>query len=94
MLIKPSRLALPISSRPTPALTLTRRVSNIAQRKAESHQSAGWAGTCTNGGETKHYIGGQWVEVGDQAERWFEVRDPVSRDDTSGDVIRSRVESD
>jgi hypothetical protein len=57
-----------------------RSASNIAQTKAAAQQAAGWKGTRTDGGETKHYIGGEWVEVGESgAEKWFDVKDPVSR---------------
>lgn len=56
-----------------------RSASNIAQTKAAAQQAAGWKGTRTDGGETKHYIGGEWVEVGESgAEKWFDVKDPVS----------------
>lgn len=57
-----------------------RSASNIAQTKAAAQQAAGWKGTRTDGGETKHYIGGEWVEVGESgAEKWFDVKDPSTQ---------------
>ena len=38
--------------------------------------TAKWKGTTANGGRTKNYIGGSFVES--QADKWLEVRDPVS----------------
>lgn len=64
-------------------LPRTRGLANIAQRKASEHQAQNWAGTCTDGGETKHFIDGRWVEVGGEAREWYDVRDPVSRGDGS-----------
>jgi hypothetical protein len=61
-----------------------RSASNIAQTKAAAQQAAGWKGTRTDGGETKHYIGGEWVEVGESgAEKWFDVKDPVSHESSA-----------
>jgi hypothetical protein len=47
----------------------------LAARAAEEVSSK-WKGTTANGGRTKNYIGGEFVES--KAERWLEVRDPVS----------------
>jgi hypothetical protein len=70
MLIRPR----PLHHRLTrPSSTLT-----LSAQKAQSHQSQNWLGTCTDGGESKQFIDGQWVEVGDESKRWFDVRDPVS----------------
>ena len=44
--------------------------------KAAEEVSSKWKGTTADGGRTKNYIGGEFVES--QAEKWLEVNDPVS----------------
>lgn len=51
------------------------RFSPLAKTAAEEVSSK-WRGTTANGGRTKNYIGGEFVES--KAEKWLEVRDPVS----------------
>jgi malonate-semialdehyde dehydrogenase (acetylating)/methylmalonate-semialdehyde dehydrogenase len=43
--------------------------------KAAEEVSSKWKGTTANGGKTKNYIGGEFVES--SATKWLEVRDPV-----------------
>ena len=43
--------------------------------KAAEEVSSRWKGTTANGGKTKNYIGGEFVES--SAKKWLEVRDPV-----------------
>jgi malonate-semialdehyde dehydrogenase (acetylating)/methylmalonate-semialdehyde dehydrogenase len=43
--------------------------------KAAEEVSSKWKGTTANGGKTKNYIGGEFVES--SASKWLEVRDPV-----------------
>ena len=45
--------------------------------KAAEEVSSKWKGTTANGGKTKNYIGGKFVDS--TASRWLEVRDPVRR---------------
>jgi len=45
--------------------------------KAAEEVSSKWKGTTANGGKTKNYIGGEFVES--SAKKWLEVRDPVCR---------------
>jgi hypothetical protein len=44
--------------------------------KAAEEVSSKWKGTTANGGRTKNYIGGEFVDS--QADKWLEVNDPVS----------------
>lgn len=53
----------------------TGSLSPLAAKAAEE-VSAKWKGTSATGGNTKNYIGGEFVES--KADRWLEVRDPVS----------------
>lgn len=50
-------------------------LSPLAKAAAEEVSSK-WKGTSATGGKTKNYIGGEFVES--KAEKWLEVRDPVS----------------
>jgi malonate-semialdehyde dehydrogenase (acetylating)/methylmalonate-semialdehyde dehydrogenase len=50
-------------------------LSPLAQAAAEE-VTAKWRGTSALGGKTKNYIGGEFVES--KADKWLEVRDPVS----------------
>lgn len=43
--------------------------------KAAEEVSTKWKGTTANGGKTKNYIGGEFVDS--SAKKWLEVRDPV-----------------
>jgi len=43
--------------------------------KAAEEVSSKWKGTTANGGKTKNYIGGEFVDS--SAKKWLEVRDPV-----------------
>ena len=75
--------------RPTPhayssirhAVTVTSPSSGYGPRfsalgmKAAEEISSKWKGTTANGGRTKNFIGGDFVES--QTEKWLEVRDPV-----------------
>nr|ODN92544.1 methylmalonate-semialdehyde dehydrogenase (acylating) [Cryptococcus depauperatus CBS 7841] len=45
--------------------------------KAAEEVSSKWKGTTANGGRTKNYIGGQFVDS--QADKWLQVRDPASQ---------------
>lgn len=51
------------------------KFSPLAMKAAEE-VSTKWRGTTANGGTTKNYIGGEFTES--SADKWFEVRDPVS----------------
>ena len=46
----------------------------VARAKAEDITN-GWKGTSASGGNTKNYIGGEFVES--KAEKWLDVVDPV-----------------
>ena len=48
--------------------------STLAAKAAEA-VSTKWKGTTANGGRTKNYIGGKFVES--KAEKWLKVHDPV-----------------
>ena len=50
--------------------------STLAAKAAEE-VSSNWKGTTADGGRTKNYIGGKFLES--KAEKWLEVHDPVSR---------------
>ena len=44
--------------------------------KAAEDVSSKWKGTTANGGKTKNYIGGKFVDS--KADKWLDVHDPVS----------------
>jgi malonate-semialdehyde dehydrogenase (acetylating)/methylmalonate-semialdehyde dehydrogenase len=54
--------------------------------KAAEEVSTKWKGTTANGGKTKNYIGGEFVDS--SADKWLEVRDPVSSEFSSRRSIR------
>ncbi|KAL1412370.1 hypothetical protein Q8F55_000115 [Vanrija albida] len=54
----------------------TGALSPLAAKAAEE-VSAQWKGTSATGGNTKNYIGGEFVES--KATRWLDVRDPASQ---------------
>ncbi|WOO81886.1 putative methylmalonate-semialdehyde dehydrogenase [acylating], mitochondrial [Vanrija pseudolonga] len=58
------------------AAAQTGSLSPLAAKAAEE-VSAKWKGTSATGGNTKNYIGGEFVES--KADRWLEVRDPASQ---------------
>ncbi|TXT06001.1 hypothetical protein VHUM_03762 [Vanrija humicola] len=58
------------------ATAQTGSLSPLAAKAAEE-VSAQWKGTSATGGNTKNYIGGEFVES--KADRWLEVRDPASQ---------------
>ena len=88
MLIRPRPSHLPHRSILPTTHTLTRPSSTLSTQKAQAHNEQGWLGTRTDGGESKQFIDGQWVEVGEESSRWFDVRDPVS---TASMAIQARV---
>lgn len=70
------RIARPIAAH-SPRV-FSRSMAGIAAQKAKELQALGWKGTTTDGGETKSFINGQWVSVGNEATKWWDVTDPVS----------------
>jgi malonate-semialdehyde dehydrogenase (acetylating)/methylmalonate-semialdehyde dehydrogenase len=84
-LARPSTLRLPLLSRAyaqaAPAQPKGQSnnpkngLSPLAQAAAEE-VSTKWKGTSATGGKTMNYIGGKFTES--KAEKWLEVRDPVS----------------
>ena len=44
-------------------------------REKAENLSASWKGTTASGGNTKNYIGGQFVES--RTDKWIDVHDPV-----------------
>lgn len=59
----------------TQPTTSSPRYSALGLQAAEEVSSK-WKGTTANGGNTKNYIGGDFVES--SATKWLDVRDPVS----------------
>lgn len=51
------------------------KLSPLALKAAEEVSSK-WKGTTANGGKTKLYIGGEFLDS--KTDTWLEVRDPVS----------------
>ena len=51
------------------------KLSPLALKAAEDVSSK-WRGTTANGGNTKIYIGGEFLDS--KTDKWLEVRDPVS----------------
>jgi hypothetical protein len=60
--------------------------------KAAEEVSSKWKGTTANGGKTKNYIGGEFVDS--SAKKWLEVRDPVCLRNEIGAVTHTLVNSD
>lgn len=56
------------------ATSTTPRYSALGQKAADEISSK-WKGTTANGGKTKNYIGGEFVDS--STDKWLEVRDPV-----------------
>jgi hypothetical protein len=57
------------------AMSSKPRFSPLAAKAAED-VSSNWKGTTASGGKTKNYIGGKFTDS--KAEKWLEVKDPVS----------------
>lgn len=79
---RPSTLRLPLLSRSYAQAAIKPSsdgqktgLSPLAQAAADEVSSK-WKGTSATGGKTMNYIGGKFTES--KAEKWLEVRDPVS----------------
>ncbi|ODN73336.1 methylmalonate-semialdehyde dehydrogenase (acylating) [Cryptococcus amylolentus CBS 6039] len=94
---------LPLVRRPLPLRTLasvafarpSSSLSPLALKAAEDVNK--WKGTNANGGKTKNYIGGEFVDS--KADKWIEVRDPSSQTlintvpETTADEFKQAVDA-
>lgn len=71
----PRSARLPVRSYATTGSRALGTLSAAAKAKAEQI-SQEWKGTSATGGNTKNFVGGEFVES--KADKWIDVVDPVS----------------